>query len=128
MDDTTRLDAVGSVKVSEDVVAGIAGVAAQDVSGVHALCSRGEFRDLMGRRGAAKGVRIDMADNEARIELAIVVEYGCKVDEVASNVQKSVKRAIESMAGVRVSAVNVHVQSIHMPPQAAPAAEAGAED
>ena len=107
----------GSVKIANDVVATIAGLAAVDVAGVAGMSGGivGGIAEMLGRKNFSKGVKVDVGEKEALVEAYIIVDYGVKISEVAQNVQKSVKNAVETMTGLEAKAVNVYVQGVVFP-------------
>jgi uncharacterized alkaline shock family protein YloU len=103
---------MGSINISEDVVASIASAAALDVDGVGGMIS-GNVSDLVGgKKMTAKGVRVEMDEDGIVVNLYIIIRYGCAVTEVANKAQSAVYTALESMTGFKVHAVNVHVGGI----------------
>ena len=70
---------------------------------------------LTGKKNLSKGVKVEMGENSAVIDLFVVVEYGVKIQEIAVQVQSNVKKAVETMTCLSVSAVNVHVQNVLIP-------------
>jgi Uncharacterized protein conserved in bacteria len=105
----------GKVVFAPDVVATIANLAASEVEGVTGL--GGGFADsitsiLGGKKSLTKGVRVEVGNEEAAVDMSINVKYGCKIQEVSATVQQEVKKAIELMTGLRVVEVNVFVQSV----------------
>ncbi|MCQ2437304.1 MAG: Asp23/Gls24 family envelope stress response protein [Clostridia bacterium] len=106
----------GTVSFATDVVATIAGLAANEVDGVNSMTAASTgLADMFGRkekRNLTKGVRIEMVENRVRATISIVVDYGFPVPKVAAALQENVKKAIETMAGLEVSAVDVHVTGI----------------
>ena len=98
----------GTVSFATEVVATIAGVASMisPSSGLADMFSRKSNRNL------TKGVRIDLADNKVSADITITVEYGSPVPDVARNIQENVKKAIETMSGLDVKSVDVHVTGI----------------
>lgn len=109
---------MGIVKISDEVVSVIAGLAAAEVKGIVGMntgLAGGITQILSGKKNPSKGVKVNVGEESATIELGIVVEYGTKIPEVAGVVQENVKRAVESMTGLNVSAVNIYVQSIVVP-------------
>jgi uncharacterized alkaline shock family protein YloU len=70
---------------------------------------------LTGKKNLSKGVKVNVGESSATIELYIVVEYGVKIPEVSKLVQESVKKTVETMTGLVVSAVNIHVQNVVIP-------------
>lgn len=106
----------GTVSFATEVVATIAGLAATEVEGVASMSSQNAgFADMFSRkntRNFTKGVRIDLDGNKVTVDVTIVVEYGSPVPDVARSIQENVKKAIETMSGLDVHAVDVHVSGI----------------
>lgn len=106
----------GTVFFATDVVATIAGLAATEVEGVASMSSPASgLADMFSRkttRNFTKGVRIDLDDNQVTADITIVVEYGSPVPDVARGIQENVKKAIETMTGLTVRSVDVHVSGI----------------
>jgi len=112
-------DSRGSVRISEDVVKIIAGLAATEVPGVAGMSGgiAGGIAEKLGRKNLSKGVKADVGEKEAAIEISIIVDYGVQVQEVASQIQANVKRAVENMTGLKVLQVNVNVQGVSLGPE-----------
>ncbi len=111
----------GSVVFATDVIATIAGLAATEVEGVASMSGNAgssSLADIFTRknqnsRNLTRGVRVDLGENNSvTIHLTIVVDYGSPIPEVAGNIQENVKKAIETMSGLTVSSVDVHVQGV----------------
>ena len=106
----------GTVSFATEVVATIAGLAATEVEGVASMSSPNNgIADMFSRKNSrnfTKGVRIDLEGNKVTVDVTIVVEYGSPVPDVAYNIQENVKKAIETMSGLDVHAVDVHVSGI----------------
>lgn len=106
----------GTVSFATDVVATIAGLAATEVEGVASMSSPSSaLADMFSRkntRNFTKGVRIDLDGNCVTVDVTIVVEYGSPVPDVARSIQENVKKAIETMSGLTVHSVDVHVSGI----------------
>lgn len=110
----------GAIRIADEVVATVAGLAASEVEGVASM-SGGWGTDLvekLGRKNFGKGIRVEVVNDETKIDIYIVVEFGYAIPEVAANVQKEVKVAVETMTGLTVSAVNVHISAVSMRKQA----------
>ena len=107
----------GTVKIANDVVATIAGLAAGEIAGVAGMSGGvvGGITEMLGRKNFSKGVKVEVSETEAVIDLYIIVDYGVRISEVAQNVQKAVKKAVESMSGLAAKAVNVYVQGVAFP-------------
>ena len=104
------------VKISNDVVAVIAGVAVSEVPGVASMQSGfagGISEVLSGKKNRSKGIKVEVEGNTAKIDVNIIVEYGTRIPDVAFEIQNRVKKAVESMTGLDVEEVNVHVQGVN---------------
>ncbi|WP_326769014.1 Asp23/Gls24 family envelope stress response protein [Streptomyces sp. NBC_01591] len=114
----------GRTTIAEVVVEKIAGMAARDVPGVHALGSgfarsMGSVRERMPGAGSGKsvtrGVSVEVGEVQAAIDLEIVVDYGVSIADVASDVRENVISAVERMAGLEVVEVNIAVSDVKLP-------------
>ena len=104
------------IKISNDVVAVIAGVAVSEVAGVSAMSggfAGGISEVLSGKKNLAKGIKVEVSENTTKIDVNIIVEYGTRIPDVAFEIQNRVKKAVESMTGLNVTEVNVHVQGVN---------------
>ena len=102
-----------SIKISNEVVASIAGIAVSDVPGVYGMA--GGITELFGKKSNSKGIKVDIGEKETKIDVNIIVEYGVRIPDVAFEIQNRVKKAVEAMAGLTVASVNIHVQGINIP-------------
>lgn len=118
-------DDKGSVRISNDVVAIIAGVAATEVNGVIGMSGglTGGITEMLGKKNLAKGVKVEVAGNEAIIDLFIVVEYGYNITEVGKAVQENVKASVENMTGLNITIINVNIQGVSKPKETKPEGE-----
>jgi uncharacterized alkaline shock family protein YloU len=105
---------MGKIRIANEVVAIVAGLAATEVPGVAAMSGgiAGGIAERLGRKNLSKGVKVEVGEKEAAVDMYLIVEYGVRIPEVANQVQSSVKRAIEAMTGLHVIEVNVHVQGV----------------
>lgn len=105
---------VGSIRIADEVVGIIAGLAATEVPGVAGMSAGlvGGIAEMLGKKNLSKGVKVEVGEREAAVDLYIIVEYGVRIPDVALTVQENVKRAIESMTGLDVVEVNVHIQGV----------------
>ena len=104
------------IKISNDVIAVIAGVAASEVPGVAAMAgglTGGLTEALKGKKNLAKGIKVEATEKTANIDVNIIVEYGSRIPDVAFEIQNRVKKSVESMTGLKVTEVNVHVQGVN---------------
>ena len=106
-------DSTGTITYANEVIAIIAGVAANEVKGIAGMCSGGGFSDVFVRsRNIRKGVKVEIGAEEASVDLYVIVEYGTPIQIAALDVQESVRKAIETMTGLHVVRVDVHVNSV----------------
>ena len=103
-----------SVRIADDVVAVIASIAATEVEGVAGMSGGlvSGMAEMLGKKQLSKGVKVQVGEKECALDLFLVVEYGVRIPEVAQRVQENVKRAVETMTGLTVVEVNIHVQGI----------------
>lgn len=107
---------IGDIKVSSNVVMTIAAVAALEVKGVHSLqgTAADEIVTMLKLKSLAQGVRIEIENNQARVALAIILEYGYSIPKISAQVQEKVKSAIETMTGLEVLSVNVRIGGVNI--------------
>lgn len=104
------------IQISSDVVAVIAGVAVSEVQGVAGMAggfAGGISEVFSGKKNLAKGIKADINDGKAKLDVNIIVEYGSRIPDVAFEIQNRVKKAVENMTGLVVEEVNVHVQGVN---------------
>ena len=106
----------GTVKIANDVVAMIAGLAATEGDGVSAMVGNitNELMGKVGMKKQTKGVKIDILDSTVSVDLAVTLEYGFNIPTTCNKVQEKVKNAIETMTGFKVSDVNIRIVGIKM--------------
>ena len=120
----TKLEAIGEtnensldeIKIADDVVAVIAGVAVSEVPGVAGMAggfAGGITEVLSGKKNLAKGIKVEIGEKDTKIDVNIIVEYGVRIPDVAFEIQNRVKKAVETMTGLNVTEVNVHVQGVN---------------
>ena len=106
-----------NIKISNDVVAVIAGKAVSEAPGVYAMAggfAGGISEVLSGKKNLSKGIKVEVGEKETRIDVNIIVEYGTRIPDVAFEIQNRVKKAVEAMTGLNVSSVNIHIQGINI--------------
>ncbi|MGE5583483.1 MAG: Asp23/Gls24 family envelope stress response protein [Bacillota bacterium] len=113
MEDIERYD-TGSIRIANEVVRIIAGLAASEVKGVIGMSGGvvDGFAELLKKKNLAKGVKVEVGEKQAAVDLFVIIEYGAKIPDIAYQIQENVKRAIESMTGLEVVEVNVHIQGV----------------
>jgi len=107
---------LGNVKITEEVVAIIAGLAATEVKGVAGMSGglAGGIAEMLGRKNLSKGVKVEVGEKEAAVDLYIIVDYGCRIPDVSWEIQEKVKKAVENMTGLSVIEVNIHIQGVNI--------------
>ncbi|WP_338586259.1 Asp23/Gls24 family envelope stress response protein [Clostridium baratii] len=109
---------VGIVKISDEVVSVIAGIAAEEIEGVmefqHGVTNN-ISQLLKGKKTSGKAVKVTLEEDRAKIEMDLTVLYGVKILDVVALVQENVKKTVEAMTGLVVSSVDVYVQNIYLP-------------
>lgn len=114
MSDATKTD-YGKIEIAQDTLATIAGAAVVRCYGIVGMVPRGlrqEVTEILGKDSLSQGVEVRIDGDEVRIDLWVVVCYGVKIVEVASNVMEAVRYEIERMTGLRAVEVNVNVAGI----------------
>ena len=106
----------GEVRIADEVVAIIAGLAATEVEGVASMAGNitNELVGKLGMKTLSKGVKLTVVDNTVSVVLSLNLEFGFSVPEVSRRVQEKVKAAIENMTGLEVSGVNVRIADVDM--------------
>lgn len=110
---TPDTDTTPSAKITyaNEVVAIIAGLAANEVEGIAGMCSiSGNI--LSKNRNVTKGVKVEIGTEEVAVDLYVIVEYGTPIQRASMDAQENVRKAIESMTGLHVVRVDVHVQGV----------------
>lgn len=103
------------IRIADDVVAVIAGVAVSEVNGVASMAggfAGGITEVLSGKKNLAKGIKVEVGEKETKIDVNVIVEYGTRIPDIAFEIQNRVKKAVEAMTGLKVLEVNVHVQGV----------------
>jgi len=104
----------GIIRISDDVVSTIAGLAALETPGIAAMSggiSEGLAKRLSGKN-VQKGVSVEVGQLESAIDLRVIVNYGSKIQEVCRDLQQNVREAVENMTGLSVVEVNVKVEGV----------------
>ncbi|MFD2704312.1 Asp23/Gls24 family envelope stress response protein [Salibacterium lacus] len=107
---------LGKIEISPEVIEVIAGLAASEVDGVHAL--RGNFAtdvaERLGRKNHGKGVKVELLEEGVKLDISLQLQYGVSVPEVAAEVQTNIQQALQTMTSITVEAINVHVLGIQL--------------
>ncbi len=107
---------LGEVKIADEVVAIIAGLAATEVPGVSSMAGNitNEIVAKLGMKNLSKGIVMDIMDDMVTIDVSVNIAYGYSIPEVSEKVQEKVKTSIETMTGLTVTKVNVRISSVDM--------------
>ncbi|WP_017589166.1 Asp23/Gls24 family envelope stress response protein [Nocardiopsis ganjiahuensis] len=114
----------GHTQIADGVVAKIAGMAAREIGGVHAMGGGtarmvGAVRDAVSGGGSsgsvAQGVSVEVGERQAAVDIDLVVEYGAAIQDLAAAVRRNVTAAVERMTGLEVTEINIKVDDIHLP-------------
>lgn len=105
---------LGSIRIADEVVKVIAGLAAIEVKGVAGMSGGivGGIAEMLGRKNLAKGIKVEVGEKEAAVDLYVIMDYGIRIPDIAAQIQESVKSAVERMTGLVVVEVNVNVQGV----------------
>ena len=105
------------IKIADDVVSVIAGKAVSEISGVAGMAggfAGGISEVLSGKKNLSKGIKAETDGNNVKIDVNIIVNYGVRIPDVAFDIQNKVKQSVETMTGLKVNEVNVHVQGVNI--------------
>lgn len=104
----------GTIRIADEVVKVIAGLAAIEVKGVAGMSGglAGGIAEMLGRKNLSKGIKVEVGEKEAAVDVFIIVDFGSRIPEVAAEIQQKVKSAVERMTGLAVVEVNVNVQGV----------------
>jgi len=111
----------GSIRISEDVIASIAALSASDTKGVSGLYSSltSDLVGFLSKKNLSKGVKTELGgDGTVKLEISFLALFGHNICEVAKQVQRNVRSSVESMTGLKVTAVNIHVGGVTFAPAA----------
>ncbi len=109
---------IGTIEIAPEVIEVIAGLATVEVDGVAGMSGgiSSGIGELLGRKNLSKGVKVEVGQREAAVDVSIIVEFGRRIPEVSADIQRNVKRSIEMMTGLNVVEVNVHVHDVLFKP------------
>lgn len=104
----------GVIKISDDVVASICGLAASEVKGVASMAGNitNEIVGKLGIKNSSKGVKIEIEDGKVIVDLFININYGVRIPVVTAEIQEKVKNSVENMTGLEVISVNIHIVEV----------------
>lgn len=102
---------IGVVKISDDVITVIAGIAASEIEGVYPLFDI-NGNNYLNKKAISKGIKVTVGENKTSIDINVAVNYGIKIPYVIRDLQENVKNQIELFTGVKIQEINVYVQKI----------------
>lgn len=108
-------DDIGEIKISADVITVIAHTVASEVDGVASMNAKiaDNISSVLGRKSPTKGVKVEIDDKkDVTIDFYIVIDYGARIPDVAWKIQERVKSSVESMTGMNVASINIHVEGV----------------
>ncbi len=105
---------LGTIRIADDVVKVIAGLAAIEIKGVAGMSGgfAGGIAEMLGKKNLSKGIKVEVGEKEAAIDLSVIMDYGVRIPDIAAQIQESVKSAVEQMTGLTVVEANVNVQGV----------------
>ncbi len=111
-----KADKLGEVKIADEVIAIIAGLATTEIDGVSSMAGNitNEIVSKLGMKNLSKGILVEVFEDEVKVDVAINIAYGYNIPEVSAKVQEKVRSTIESMTGLTVAVVNVRIASVDM--------------
>ena len=111
---------IGTIEITNEVIATVVGGAATDVFGIVGMASKNQLKDnineILRKENYARGVVVRQEENGIAVDVYTIVSYGTKISEVSRNVQEKVKYNLETMLGVVANSVNVFVQGVRVLP------------
>lgn len=113
--DSEENDTNNTLKISNEAVATYAGIAVSEIQGVYGMSGTfsGITEAISGKKNYSRGIKVDVDENDVKIDVNIIVEYGARIPEIAFEIQTKVKKSVETMTGLKVREVNVNVQGVH---------------
>lgn len=107
-------DEMGDIKVADEVLSIVAGLAASEVNGVYAMSGgiREGLTDMLGKQNFSKGIKVETEGHSVRVEVHVIITYGYNIPDVAIKLQEKVKESVEAMTGFEVTAVDIHVEGV----------------
>ncbi len=106
----------GNIKIADDVIKTIAAKATTDIEGVHKIYGgvADELSKILGNKKPTNGIKVEMTEKDCSLDIYIVVDFGYRIEEVCSEVYKSVMATISEITGLKVSDINIYVQDIYI--------------
>ena len=108
---------LGKITFSDLAIASLARMTAVECYGVVGMASKKAtdgLNELLKRENLARGVKVTTADDSVMIDLYVIVEYGISINAVCTSVLDTIKYKVETLMGIHVSKIHVHVQSVRV--------------
>ena len=102
----------GQITYANDVIATIVSVATAEVDGISGIAGGGSLSGILAKGKAPRGVRVDMNGEDVKVDVSVTVDYGMPIQKVGRNAQENVRKSIESMTGLHVNQVDLHVVGV----------------
>ncbi|WP_339228084.1 Asp23/Gls24 family envelope stress response protein [Oceanobacillus sp. FSL K6-2867] len=108
--------ALGKVEIAPEVIEVIAGIAATEVEGVHAM--RGNFAtgvaERFGKKAHNKGIKVELLDDGVSIDVYVILNFGVSIPQVAQKLQTNIRQTLTNMTALELKEINVHVVGVQM--------------
>ncbi|RPE78613.1 MULTISPECIES: Asp23/Gls24 family envelope stress response protein [unclassified Frondihabitans] len=110
----------GTTNINDAVVSKVAGIAAREVRGVHALGGGagraiGALRDRVGQTNLAQGISVEVGETQVAVDVTLTAEYPVALQDLADNVRNAVADAVENIVGMEVAEINVTIADVFVP-------------
>jgi len=110
-----NLDGLGKIEIAPEVIEVIAGIAASEIDGVATM--RGNFAagvvERLGKKNLGKGIRVDLSDNQIKIDVYCILNFGVSIPKVAQSIQENIRQALYNMTGLETDEVNIHIVNVN---------------
>jgi uncharacterized alkaline shock family protein YloU len=110
-----NLDGLGKIEIAPEVIEVIAGIAASEIDGVATM--RGNFAagvvERLGKKNHGKGIRVDLSDNQIKIDVYCILNFGVSIPKVAQSIQENIRQALYNMTGLETDEVNIHIVNVN---------------
>ena len=109
-------EAIGEVKIADEVVAAIAAIAACEVAGVASIAgsAANEMFGKFGMKNPGRGVKVSVEEGHVSVDLSLIMKYGYRIPQVSEKVQDKIKEAIDNMTGLSVLDVNIKIAGVEL--------------
>ena len=102
----------GQITYANEVIATIVSVATTEVEGISGIAGSGAISGILAKGKTPRGVKVDMNGEDINVDVSVTVDYGMPIQKVGRNAQENVRKSIESMTGLHVEKVDLHVVGV----------------